>query len=85
MRSVSQGDVIRADAKEIPRIFQVCITKTSSFVINLLSFFHSCCMPVKARAVNQVKVSLNHRQTKMSVYSRYTLRFSFHLLSSFFL
>ena len=24
VRSVTQGDVIRADAKEIPRIFQAC-------------------------------------------------------------
>jgi len=24
VRSVTQGDVIRADAKDIPRIFQVC-------------------------------------------------------------
>ena len=33
VRSVTQGDVIRAEAKDIPRIFQVCI---SVFPFNML-------------------------------------------------
>lgn len=39
MRSVTQGDVIRADAKDIPRIFQVC----TAFALNscvLQCLFH---------------------------------------------
>ena len=38
MRSVTQGDVIRADAKDIPRIFQVCTFALNSCVLQCL--FH---------------------------------------------
>ena len=34
VRSVTQGDVIRADAKDIPRIFQVRTKKPVVFIIN---------------------------------------------------
>ena len=35
VRSVTQGDVIRADAKDIPRIFQVSDIQLSSNMPNL--------------------------------------------------
>jgi len=36
VRSVTQGDVIRADAKDIPRIFQVCKFALNSCVLQCL-------------------------------------------------
>lgn len=38
VRSVTQGDVIRADAKDIPRIFQVCTFALNSWLLQCL--FH---------------------------------------------
>ena len=40
VRSVTQGDVIRAEAKDIPRIFQVCeLHKDQGYFWQILPFF----------------------------------------------
>ncbi|CAF99028.1 unnamed protein product, partial [Tetraodon nigroviridis] len=57
VRPVTQTDVYRADAKEIPRIFQVCLSRTQlgfkhslSLVLKGLSPLFRFFMPMKARA-----------------------------------